>query len=62
MKRETWLNIYEYPSTFIYGTSLYSSPKKATRALCDKAHYKHTINVETGEIRVMNLQEQQNDN
>lgn len=55
--KDVWLNIYEYSSCLIYGTSLYSSPKKATRALCDKKHYKHTINVLTGEIKVMKLQE-----
>ena len=47
---EKWLNIYDYGTAYIWGSDLYSNPLKATRNLCDKEHYKHTINVETGKI------------
>lgn len=55
MIKEVWLNIYDYGTALIRGTDLYSTPKQATRNLADKEHYKHTINVLTGEIKVMDL-------
>jgi len=49
-KRDKWLNIYDYGNAYIKGTDLYQNPLKATRNLADKEHYKHTINIETGQI------------
>lgn len=49
-KREKWLNVYDYENAYIIGTDLYQNPSKATRNLADKEHYKHTINLETGQI------------
>lgn len=53
--KEKWLNIYDYGTAYVFGTDLYPSPKQATRDLADKEHYLHTINVETGEIKVMGI-------
>lgn len=57
MIKDVWLNIYNYGSAYIYGSDLYKSPKSATRALCDKEHYSHTVNVETGEIVKVKIKE-----
>lgn len=56
-KKETWLNIYNYKGNYVWGSDLYINPKYATRNLADKEHYMHTINIETGEIVVMDLGE-----
>lgn len=55
MTKEVWLNIYDYKKAFIFGSDLYATPQEATKNLADKEHYKHTINVLTGEIKVMEL-------
>lgn len=59
-KGDKWLNIYDYGNAYIKGTDLYQNPLKATRNLADKEHYKHTINVETGQIVVMDVYRNEN--
>lgn len=54
-KKDKWLNIYEYDGGYIFGSDLYCCPLMATRDLADKEHYKHTINVESGKIVVMDV-------
>ena len=54
--KDEWLNIYDYGTAYIFGTDLYRTPKEATRDLADKEHYSHTINVVTGEVRIMEIE------
>jgi hypothetical protein len=59
MTKETWLNIYDYGKAYILGSDLYTSPESATRNLCDKEHYLHTINVNTDAIVKIKLKDKQ---
>lgn len=59
-KRDKWLNIYDYGESYVFGSDLYQNPLKATRDLADKEHYKHTINVETGQIVIMDVYRNEN--
>ena len=56
MKKE-WLNVYYYRKEFRLGKDLYFTPEEATTDLYEKtkSKYRHTINIKTGEIKVMEI-------